>query len=50
MSLNTMEKPKLNIHDIFITFALCYKPRLQVNGKEKDPIYFSRNYPLPSRE
>jgi hypothetical protein len=37
---------KLNIQDIFITFADCYKLRILVNGKEKDPLYFSRNYPV----
>ena len=37
---------KLNIKDIFITFAYCYKPRVQVNGKEKDPLHSSGNYSL----
>ncbi len=38
----------LNILDIFITFAHCYKPRLKVNGKEKNPLYFARNYSVSS--
>ena len=42
----SQERLKLNIIDIFITFAACYKLRLLVNGKEKDPLYFTRNYSL----
>gem|GEM_PF-3888193 len=41
---------KVEYHDIFINFAPCYKPRLQVNGKEKDPLYFAGNHPLFTRE
>jgi hypothetical protein len=37
---------KLNIQDIFITFAACYKLRSTENGKEKNPLYFTRNFPL----
>ncbi len=37
---------KFNIQDIFITFAAVHKLRSLVNGKEKDPIYFARNYSL----
>lgn len=36
----------LNIQDNFITFAPCYKLRSSENGKEKDSLYFTRDYSL----
>jgi len=41
---------ELNISDIFITFADCYKPLLKVNGKEKNSLRFSGNYTLYARK
>jgi hypothetical protein len=38
---------KLNIKFIFINFAPCFNCTL-VNGKEKNPLYFSRDNTLPA--
>lgn len=50
VSFNLHNWLKLNIQDIFITFAPCYKLRSLVNGKEKDPLYFTRDYPVFTRK
>lgn len=49
-SLNTMEMNKIEFLRYFYYLCVLFKPRLQFNGKEKDPLYFSGDNPLSSRE
>jgi hypothetical protein len=41
-----MEMNKIEFLRYFYYLCVLFKPRLQFNGKEKDPLYFSGDNPL----